>query len=52
MPFGEAQLDRLRAVSPDLSVSAADPERADYARTHVLYAVGGSAPGLYSAPIP
>src|SRR5260370_3395395 len=38
MPFGEAQLDRLRAVSPDLSVSAADPERADYARTHVLYA--------------
>src|SRR5260370_666974 len=38
MPFGEAQLDRLRAVSPDLSVSAADPDRADYARTHVLYA--------------
>src|SRR3989442_13415621 len=38
MPLGEARLDRLRAVSPDLSVSAADPERADYARTHVLYA--------------
>src|SRR2546428_1431950 len=42
MPFGEARLDRLRAVSPDLRVSAADPERADYTRTEVLYA--GSPP--------
>src|SRR2546422_9365453 len=42
MPFGEARLDRLRAVSPDLRVSAGDAERADYARTDVLYA--GSPP--------
>jgi phosphoglycerate dehydrogenase-like enzyme len=38
MPFGEARLDRLRAVSPDLAVAAADPGRADYARTDILYA--------------
>jgi phosphoglycerate dehydrogenase-like enzyme len=38
MPFGEARLDRLRAVSSDVRVSAADPGRADYARTDVLYA--------------
>jgi phosphoglycerate dehydrogenase-like enzyme len=38
MPFGEARLDRLRAISPDVRVSAADPGRADYARTDVLYA--------------
>ena len=30
--------DRLRAVSPEISVSQADPETADYAKTHVLYA--------------
>jgi phosphoglycerate dehydrogenase-like enzyme len=42
MPFGEARLDRLRAVSPDLAVAAGDPETADYARTDVLYA--GSPP--------
>src|SRR5438093_1516667 len=41
-PFGEGGLDRLRAVSPDLRVSAGDAERADYARTDVLYA--GSPP--------
>ena len=38
MPFGEARLDRVRAVSPDVVVSAADPARADYARADVLYA--------------
>jgi len=38
LPFGEARLNRLRAVSPELAVSAADPARADYARTDVLYA--------------
>jgi hypothetical protein len=38
MRFSEAQLDRLRAVSPDLRVSRADPEMADYSRTDVLYA--------------
>jgi phosphoglycerate dehydrogenase-like enzyme len=42
MPFGEARLDRLRAVSPELSVSAGDAEGADYSRTDVLYA--GSPP--------
>jgi phosphoglycerate dehydrogenase-like enzyme len=38
MPFGQARLDRLRAVSPDLVVAAADPGAADYARTDILYA--------------
>jgi len=38
MRFDQAQLDRLRAVSPDISVSQADPDTADYAKTHVLYA--------------
>ncbi len=38
MRFTEAQLDRLRAVSPELAVSRADPERADYSRVDVLYA--------------
>jgi phosphoglycerate dehydrogenase-like enzyme len=38
MRFDPAQLDRLRAVSPELSVSQADPDAADYAKTHVLYA--------------
>jgi phosphoglycerate dehydrogenase-like enzyme len=38
MPFGAARLDRLRAVSPDLAVSAADPARADYTDVDVLYA--------------
>ncbi len=38
MRFDQAQLDRLRAVSPELSVSRADPETADYAKTDVLYA--------------
>jgi phosphoglycerate dehydrogenase-like enzyme len=38
MPFSESQLDRLRQVSPNLSVTCAGPETADYSRTHVLYA--------------
>ena len=38
MRFDQSQLDRLRAVSPDVAVSQADPETADYARTDVLYA--------------
>jgi phosphoglycerate dehydrogenase-like enzyme len=42
MRFDQAQLDRLRAVSPEVSVSQADPEAADYAKTDVLYA--GSPP--------
>jgi phosphoglycerate dehydrogenase-like enzyme len=38
MPFSEAQLDRVRAVSPTLHVSGADPAAADYSRVDVLYA--------------
>jgi len=38
MRFDQAQLARLRAVSPEISVSQADPDTADYAKTHVLYA--------------
>ncbi len=38
MRFDQAQLDRLRAVSPEVSVAQADPETADYAKTDVLYA--------------
>jgi phosphoglycerate dehydrogenase-like enzyme len=38
MRFDQTQLDRLRAVSPDILVSQADPETADYAKTDVLYA--------------
>ena len=38
MPFGEARLQRLRAVSSDIAVAAADAARADYSRTDVLYA--------------
>jgi len=37
--FDEAQLDRLRRVSPRLTVTRSDPETADYAHTDVLYAV-------------
>ncbi len=36
--FNEAQLDRIRRVSPDLRVTRADPAAADYSRTDVLYA--------------
>jgi phosphoglycerate dehydrogenase-like enzyme len=38
MPFGEARLDRLRAISPRLAVTGADPATADYAAADVLYA--------------
>jgi phosphoglycerate dehydrogenase-like enzyme len=38
MRFDQTQLDRLRAVSPALSVSQADPETADYSKVDVLYA--------------
>ena len=39
MPFSEELLDRLRAVSPRLSVMRAEPERADYTKVDVLYAM-------------
>jgi phosphoglycerate dehydrogenase-like enzyme len=42
MRFDQGQLDRLRAVSPEILVSQADPETADYGKTDVLYA--GSPP--------
>jgi phosphoglycerate dehydrogenase-like enzyme len=38
-PFGDALMDRLRRVSPRLTVTRADPETAEYARADVLYAV-------------
>lgn len=38
MPFSEAQLDRLRAVSPELRVTRGDADTADYGRAQVLYA--------------
>ncbi len=38
MPFTDAQLERLRAVSSRLTVTRADPSTADYAGTDVLYA--------------
>jgi len=38
MRFNETQLDRLRAVSPDVRVTCADAGAADYSRTDVLYA--------------
>jgi len=37
MPFGDALLDRMRAVSPRVRVTRADPSAADYADTTVLY---------------
>ena len=38
MRFNEAQLGRLRAVSPDLRVTCEDAGTADYSRTDILYA--------------
>jgi phosphoglycerate dehydrogenase-like enzyme len=38
MPFTEAQLERLRRVSPSLAVSRADPDGADYSEIDVLCA--------------
>ena len=49
MPFTDAQLARLRDVSPDLVVRRGDPQTADYARTDVLYA-GVPPPDVARAP--
>jgi phosphoglycerate dehydrogenase-like enzyme len=38
MRFDRTQLDRLRAVSPEISVSQADADAADYSKVDVLYA--------------
>lgn len=38
MPFTDAQLDRIRAASPRLAVTRADPVTADYRGTEILYA--------------
>lgn len=38
MRFSEAQIDRIRAVSPDLRVTRDDAKTADYADVDVLYA--------------
>ena len=38
MPFSEAQLDRVRAASPRLTVTRADAATADYRGVEVLYA--------------
>src|SRR5688500_8902060 len=43
MPFSDAQLDRLRAVSPELRVTRAEPAAADSSPAEVLY--GGVPPG-------
>ena len=42
MRFNEAQLDRLRQVSPGVRVTREDPAGVDYSRTDVLYAGGRS----------
>jgi phosphoglycerate dehydrogenase-like enzyme len=39
MPFGEALLDRMRAVSPEVRVTRADAGRADYSDVEVLYTI-------------
>jgi phosphoglycerate dehydrogenase-like enzyme len=39
VPFAEPQLERLRRVSPRLTVTQAKPETADYTTTDVLYAM-------------
>jgi phosphoglycerate dehydrogenase-like enzyme len=38
MPFDKSLLDKIRAVSPSLTVARADPDRADYSRAEILYA--------------
>jgi phosphoglycerate dehydrogenase-like enzyme len=49
MPFSEAQLDRIRAASPRLTVTRAEAATADYRGVEVLYA--GSPPrNLAGAP--
>ena len=37
VPFSDAQLDRIRAASPRLTVTRDDPARADYRGIEVLY---------------
>jgi phosphoglycerate dehydrogenase-like enzyme len=37
--FGEAQLDRLRRISPRLTVTRSDADTADYSRAEILYGV-------------
>jgi phosphoglycerate dehydrogenase-like enzyme len=49
MGFAEAQLDRIRAVAPDVAVTCAPPEAADYARAEILYA-GAPPRELWRAP--
>jgi len=49
--FDEARLDRLRRISPDLTVTRAEADTADYSRAEILYAGAlphdpGRAPGL------
>jgi phosphoglycerate dehydrogenase-like enzyme len=39
LPFSDAQLDRLRRVSPDVRISRAAPDGADYSSADVVYAV-------------
>jgi hypothetical protein len=49
MPFTDAHIERLRAVSPRLSISRVDPAQADYGAVEVLYT--GNPPGdLTRAP--
>jgi len=38
MPFSEAQLDRMRRISPSIAVTREEPAAADYGRADVLYA--------------
>lgn len=49
MRFTEAQLDRLRAVSPRLRVTCEKSDNADYSRTDILYA-GAPPRDLAGAP--
>jgi phosphoglycerate dehydrogenase-like enzyme len=49
MPFSDTQLDRLRAVSPELRVARAEAAAADYSKTDVLYA-GAPPRDLAGAP--
>ena len=49
--FDETRLDRLRRISPDLTVTRAEADTADYSRAEILYAGvlphdPGRAPGL------
>jgi phosphoglycerate dehydrogenase-like enzyme len=39
LPFGEALLDRIRAVSPDVRVARAEARGAEYSEIDVLYAM-------------